>query len=74
MTARSDGPAAEVSPVFAPVARPLADPARLAALRETAGGTGNLLPPIREALRAGCTVGEVCGALREVFGEYQPES
>ena len=48
--------------------------ARLAALRETAGGTGNLLLPIREALRAGCTVGEVCGALREVFGEYQPES
>jgi methylmalonyl-CoA mutase, N-terminal domain len=48
--------------------------ARLAALRETAGGTGNLLPPIREALRARCTVGEVCGALREVFGEYQPES
>ena len=47
--------------------------ARLAALRETAGGTGNLLPPIREALRARCTVGEVCGALREVFGEYQPE-
>jgi signal transduction histidine kinase len=36
MSARSDGPAAEVSPVSAPVARPLADPARLAALRETA--------------------------------------
>ena len=29
----------------------------LAAVRETAAGTGNLLPPIREALRAHCTVG-----------------
>ena len=32
--------------------------------------TGNLLPPIREALRERCTVGEICGALRELWGTY----
>jgi methylmalonyl-CoA mutase N-terminal domain/subunit len=40
-------------------------------LRATASGEGNLLPPIREALRAGASIGEVCGAMREVFGEYR---
>ena len=39
-------------------------------VRETAAGTGNLLPPIREALRARCTVGEICGTLRELWGTY----
>src|SRR3954447_26657699 len=47
---------------------------RLAELRQAAEGTSNLLPPIREALREGCTLGEVCGAMRDVFGEYQPDS
>jgi methylmalonyl-CoA mutase, N-terminal domain len=42
----------------------------LALVRETAAGTGNLLPPLREALRARCTVGELCGALRELWGTY----
>ena len=37
-------------------------------------GDENLLPPIRAALKDHCSVGEVCGAMREVFGEYQPES
>jgi methylmalonyl-CoA mutase, N-terminal domain len=46
---------------------------RLEELREAARGTGNLLPPIRAALADRCSVGEVCGALRDVFGEYQPE-
>jgi methylmalonyl-CoA mutase N-terminal domain/subunit len=46
---------------------------RLTELREAAGGTDNLLPPIRAALAGRCSVGEVCGALRDVFGEYQPE-
>jgi methylmalonyl-CoA mutase N-terminal domain/subunit len=46
---------------------------RLAELRTAAGGTENLLPPIRAALKDRCSVGEVCGALREVYGEYQPE-
>jgi methylmalonyl-CoA mutase, N-terminal domain len=42
----------------------------LAQVRETARGTANLLPPIREALNAMCTVGEVCGVLREEWGTY----
>jgi methylmalonyl-CoA mutase N-terminal domain/subunit len=46
--------------------------AALDAVRETARGTGNLLHPMREALRAGATLGEVSDALREVFGEYRP--
>jgi methylmalonyl-CoA mutase N-terminal domain/subunit len=46
---------------------------RLEELREAARGTGNLLHPIRAALEDRCSVGEVCGALRDVFGEYQPE-
>ena len=45
----------------------------LAAVRETAAGTGNLLPPLREALRARCTVGEICGALRELWGTYDAQ-
>ncbi|WP_217914908.1 acyl-CoA mutase large subunit family protein [Miltoncostaea marina] len=44
--------------------------ARLADVRAAARGTQNLLPPMREALRARATVGEVCGVLREEFGEY----
>jgi methylmalonyl-CoA mutase, N-terminal domain len=44
--------------------------ARLAAVRQAARGTDNLLPPMREALRARATVGEVCGVLRKEFGEY----
>src|SRR5512135_3629296 len=62
--------------------------ARLAALREsrdsgvvsraiselktTAEGTGNVLYPLRDALRADATLGEVCDALRDVWGEYHP--
>ena len=47
---------------------------RLEELQEAARGDENLLPPIRAALKDHCSVGEVCGAMREVFGEYQPES
>jgi len=46
--------------------------ANLRAVTETAGGAGNLLPPMREALKAGATLGEVSDALREVFGVYAP--
>ena len=46
---------------------------RLEELRDAARGSDNLLPPIRAALKDRCSVGEVCGALRDVFGEYQPE-
>jgi methylmalonyl-CoA mutase N-terminal domain/subunit len=44
---------------------------RLAALRDVARGDGNMLPAMKEALRDGASIGEVCGSLREVFGEYQ---
>jgi methylmalonyl-CoA mutase N-terminal domain/subunit len=46
---------------------------RLDELRDAARGNDNLLPPIRAALHDRCSVGEVCGALRDVFGEYRPE-
>ena len=46
--------------------------AALTALVAAAEGTGNLLPPMRDALRAMTTVGEVCDALRSIFGQYQP--
>ena len=42
----------------------------LTRVREAARGTENLLPPMREALAAHCTVGEICNALREEFGTY----
>jgi methylmalonyl-CoA mutase N-terminal domain/subunit len=44
---------------------------RLEALRETARGDGNLLYPIKDALRDGASIGEVCNAMRDVFGEYK---
>jgi methylmalonyl-CoA mutase, N-terminal domain len=44
--------------------------AALGRVREAARGTENLLPPMREALRARCTVGEVCETLREEWGMY----
>ncbi len=47
--------------------------AALAELRSAAEGTANVLPPMREALRRYATVGEVCGVLRQVWGEYRPE-
>jgi methylmalonyl-CoA mutase, N-terminal domain len=44
---------------------------RLEELRDVAKGTGNLLHPIRAALAERATIGEVCGVMREEFGEYQ---
>jgi methylmalonyl-CoA mutase N-terminal domain/subunit len=44
----------------------------LAAVEEAARGTDNLLPPMKEALRARATLGEVSDVLRAVFGEYRP--
>jgi len=44
--------------------------AALAAVRETARGTGNLCPPIIDAARAYCTEQEICDVLREVFGTH----
>jgi methylmalonyl-CoA mutase N-terminal domain/subunit len=47
--------------------------AALDGLRSAAQGTDNVLEPMREALKRLATVGEVCGVLREVWGEYRPE-
>ncbi|MFE4535109.1 methylmalonyl-CoA mutase [Streptomyces scopuliridis] len=44
----------------------------LAELREAAEGTANVLPPMKTALAARATVGEVCDALRGVWGTYVP--
>jgi methylmalonyl-CoA mutase N-terminal domain/subunit len=46
--------------------------ARLADVSDCARGTQNLLYPMKEALRANATLGEVSDALRAVFGEYRP--
>src|SRR3954464_6937893 len=43
----------------------------LDALRTAAGTTENLMPRILDAVRAYATVGEMCDALREVWGEYE---
>ncbi len=44
----------------------------LDALRRAAAGTDNLMPPILDAVRSYATVGEICRALVDVFGEYVP--
>src|SRR5262245_26905830 len=43
----------------------------LAGLQAAARGSDNLMYPILEAARAYATLGEMCDALREVWGEYQ---
>ena len=45
---------------------------RLEELRAAARGTDNLVPYIRVALKDRCSMGEVCGAMKDVFGKYQP--
>jgi methylmalonyl-CoA mutase N-terminal domain/subunit len=40
-------------------------------IRRVAGSTDNLMPAIIEAVKAEATIGEICDALREVFGEYR---
>ncbi len=45
---------------------------RLDEVRSAAKGEVNLLYPVREALRSLATIGEVCDALRDVWGVYQP--
>ena len=44
----------------------------LAAIKSAAQGSDNLLYPMKDALRARATVGEVSNALREVWGQYVP--
>jgi methylmalonyl-CoA mutase N-terminal domain/subunit len=40
-------------------------------LQAAARGTDNVMPEILEAVRAYATLGEMCDALREVWGEYE---
>jgi len=56
---RADRPAAEVDRA-------------IGALKRAAEGRDNVLYPMRDALRARATVGEVCHALRDVWGTYRP--
>jgi methylmalonyl-CoA mutase, N-terminal domain len=43
----------------------------LGRLREAAEGDENMMPSIIEAVHAYCTLGEICGAMKAVFGEYK---
>jgi methylmalonyl-CoA mutase N-terminal domain/subunit len=43
----------------------------LEGLKDAARGTDNLMVPILECARAYATLGEMCDALRDVFGEYE---
>src|SRR6266511_2692585 len=45
----------------------------LAEVRQVAAGEGKLLPPMREALRARCTIGEICEELRAEFSTYDAQ-
>lgn len=45
---------------------------RLGEIKRAAQGSENLMPYILEAVRSYATLGEICGVLREVFGEYRP--
>ncbi|HWT92036.1 MAG TPA: methylmalonyl-CoA mutase family protein [Solirubrobacteraceae bacterium] len=44
---------------------------RLDEIRAASQGTDNLLPVLRQALKDRCSLGEVCGAMKDVFGAYQ---
>lgn len=43
-------------------------------LKNTAEGTENIIQPIIDAVKATATIGEICGALREIFGEWKKKS
>jgi methylmalonyl-CoA mutase N-terminal domain/subunit len=45
---------------------------RLQELRGLARGSDNVLPGIRRALKDRASLGEVCGAMQDVFGKYEP--
>jgi methylmalonyl-CoA mutase N-terminal domain/subunit len=44
---------------------------KLEALRKACEGTENVMPFILDAVREYATLGEICGVMREVFGEYE---
>ena len=45
---------------------------RLSEVRAAAAGSVNMLPVLRDAMRDRCSLGEVCGAMRDAFGSYRP--
>jgi methylmalonyl-CoA mutase N-terminal domain/subunit len=45
----------------------------LGKIRSAAGGSENLMPYFIEAVKSYATLGEICGVLREVFGEYRQQ-
>jgi methylmalonyl-CoA mutase N-terminal domain/subunit len=40
-------------------------------LRQAAAGEANLMEPLLAAVKAYASLGEICGVLRQVFGEYR---
>lgn len=50
---------------------PIAAGAALDRLRDAARGSANLMPLLIEATETCCTLGEMCGVLREVYGEFR---
>ena len=48
--------------------------ASLVDLKAACQGTQNLMEPILASVRAYATLGEICGAMREIFGEYQAQT
>jgi len=40
-------------------------------VKSVASTNENLMPPILDAVRTYASIGEICNALREVFGEYK---
>jgi methylmalonyl-CoA mutase N-terminal domain/subunit len=48
--------------------------AALDEIRAVAGGTGNVLFAMKEALRLRATIGEVCDAFRDAWGVYRPNT
>ena len=48
--------------------------ARIEQIREVARGDGDFMPLFIEAVKDGLTLGEIIGAMREVFGEYREEA
>ncbi len=48
--------------------------AALAALHEKAAGVDNLMPCLIDTVKTYATLGEICGVMREVFGEYKSQA
>jgi methylmalonyl-CoA mutase N-terminal domain/subunit len=47
---------------------------RIAAEEKVVRSSANIVPSVLDAVRAYCTIGEICGIMRSVFGEYKPST